>query len=136
MASAGPYANLHFATDRTMLASHHSVFLQAGFPSCRPTNNAKTFYSVDFNNHTDDGVEWPVWTQMCFILCIVWQISCVMSQQKHIDEVIDASSKFSKATEEKLIQKMETSLKNREDQLKQLMDRLKDHVIFFYLLSV
>ena len=24
---------------------------------------------------------------------------------------------------------METSLKNREDQLKQLMDRLKDHVI-------
>jgi len=52
-----------------------------------------------------------------------------VSQQKHIDEVIDASSKFSKTTEEKLIQKMETSLKNREDQLKQLMDRLKDHVI-------
>lgn len=51
-----------------------------------------------------------------------------MSQQKHIDEVVEASSKFSKATEEKLIQKMETSLKNREDQLKQLMERLKDHV--------
>jgi len=51
-------------------------------------------------------------------------------QQKHIDEVIDASSKFSKATEEKLIQKMEASLKNREEQLKQLMDRLKDHVSY------
>lgn len=62
-----------------------------------------------------------------------------MLQQKHIDEVIDASSKFSKTTEEKLIQKMESSLKNREDQLKQLMDRLKDHVsssmimVLFYL---
>jgi len=49
-------------------------------------------------------------------------------QQKHIEEVIDASSKFSKVTEEKLIQKMETSLKNREDQIRHLMDRLKDHV--------
>jgi len=57
-------------------------------------------------------------------------VLCCVLQQKHIGEVIDASSKFSKATEEKLIQKMETSLKNREDQLKQLMDKLKDHVSF------
>jgi len=56
-------------------------------------------------------------------------VFCIL-QQKHIDEVIDASSKFSKATEEKLIQKMETSLKNREDQLKQLMNRLRDHVSY------
>ena len=60
----------------------------------------------------------------------VVSVLCCVLQQKHIDEVIEASSKFSKATEEKLIQKMEASLKNREDQLKQLMDRLKDHVGF------
>jgi len=82
----------------------------------------------------------PVWTQL-LIHCIIvvhfvdyLVLHCVVWQQKHIDEVIDASSKFSKATEEKLIQKMETSLKNREDQLKQLMDRLKDHVIKKYCL--
>jgi len=60
---------------------------------------------------------------------------CLVLQQKHIDEVIDASSKFSKVTEEKLIQKMESSLKNREDQLKQLMDRLKDHVSWAVMIS-
>jgi len=59
---------------------------------------------------------------------LIITLLCLVLQQKHIDEVIDASSKFSKVTEEKLIQKMESSLKNREDQLKQLMDRLKDHV--------
>ena len=46
MASAGPYANLRLAPDRiTMPASHHSVFtngfLQAGCPSCHPTNSVK-----------------------------------------------------------------------------------------------
>jgi len=41
VASAGPYANLHLVqTDnhaRTLLLS----FLQAGFPSCHPTNSIK-----------------------------------------------------------------------------------------------
>jgi len=50
-------------------------------------------------------------------------------QQKHVDEVIDASSKFSKDTEEKMIQKMETSLRQREQQLDRLMERLQKHVI-------
>jgi len=39
--SAGPYASLHLAPDRTMPASHHSVFLQAGCPSCLPTNSVR-----------------------------------------------------------------------------------------------
>ena len=43
VASAGPYASLHLAPDRetTTPAPHHSVFLQAGCPSCRPTNSVK-----------------------------------------------------------------------------------------------
>lgn len=49
-------------------------------------------------------------------------------QKIHIDKVIEASSKFSKDTEEKLIQKMDTTLKNREEYLSNLLQRLKDHV--------
>jgi len=45
-----------------------------------------------------------------------------------VDEVIDASSKFSKDTEEKMIQKMEASLRQREEQLDRLMERLQKHV--------
>ena len=42
VASAGPYANLHLATDKiTMPALHHLVFLQIGCPSCHPSNNVK-----------------------------------------------------------------------------------------------
>jgi len=33
--------NLHLAPDTTTPAPHHSVFLQAGCPSCRPTNSVK-----------------------------------------------------------------------------------------------
>jgi len=40
VASAGPYANLHLDPDITTPASHHSV-LQAGCPSCHPTNSVK-----------------------------------------------------------------------------------------------
>ena len=46
-----------------------------------------------------------------------------------MDEVIEASSRFSKDTEEKMIQKMEASLKQREQQLDRLMERLQKHVI-------
>lgn len=58
----------------------------------------------------------------------------------HIDKVIEAGSKFSKDTEEKLIQKMDTTLKNREEYLSNLLLRLKDHVranplMFIRLLS-
>ena len=41
VASAGPYASLHHAPDRQ--PRHHLTtrFLQAGCPSCRPTNSVK-----------------------------------------------------------------------------------------------
>lgn len=45
-----------------------------------------------------------------------------------MDEVKELSAKFGKETEEKIIQKMEASLKNREEQLQQMLNRLKDHV--------
>jgi len=41
VAPAGLYANLHLDPDIAMTASHHSVFLQAGCPSCHPTTSIK-----------------------------------------------------------------------------------------------
>jgi len=40
VASAGPYANLHIDPDTTTPASTTQL-LQAGCPSCRPTNSIK-----------------------------------------------------------------------------------------------
>jgi len=41
VASAGPYASLHLAPDRQPRQHPTTRFLQAGCPSCRPTNNVK-----------------------------------------------------------------------------------------------
>ena len=41
MASAGPYASLHLAADRQPHQRPPLCFLQAGCPSCRPTNSVK-----------------------------------------------------------------------------------------------
>jgi len=45
VASAGPYANLHLTPD-----NHGSIpplsFLQAGCPSCRPTNSVKALKAI------------------------------------------------------------------------------------------
>jgi len=42
VASVGPYASLAPRSRQiTTPAPHHSVFLQAGCPSCRPTNSVK-----------------------------------------------------------------------------------------------
>ena len=49
-------------------------------------------------------------------------------QQKHVDEVLEASSRFSKDTEEKILQKMSASLRQREQQFDRLMERLQKHV--------
>lgn len=49
-------------------------------------------------------------------------------QQKHVDEVVEASSRFSKDTEEKMIRKMEASLRQREEQFDRLIERLQKHV--------
>jgi len=41
MAPAGPYASLQLAPDRYHTSSSPLSFLQAGCPSCRPTNSVK-----------------------------------------------------------------------------------------------
>ena len=58
------------------------------------------------------------------IRCVpVWLV-----QQKHVDEVLEASSRFSKDTEEKILQKMSASLRQREQQFDRLMERLQKRV--------
>ena len=49
-------------------------------------------------------------------------------RRNHIKDVLEVNRQFSKVTEQKLIQKMEATLKNRENQLQQLTERLKEHV--------
>ena len=41
VASAGPYASLHLAPDRQPCQHPTTLFLQAGCPSCHPTNSVK-----------------------------------------------------------------------------------------------
>jgi len=41
VASAGPYASLHLAPDRQPHQHSTTLFLQAGCPSCHPTNSVK-----------------------------------------------------------------------------------------------
>jgi len=41
VASAGPYANLHLDPDTQTRQHPITQFLQAGCPSCRPTNSIK-----------------------------------------------------------------------------------------------
>jgi len=52
----------------TMPAPHHSVFLRAGCPSCRPTNSVKAL----------KGCSRPVNQQKCkmYLDCIVWTEIC------------------------------------------------------------
>ena len=47
MASAGPYASLHLAPDRQPRQHPTTRFLQAGCPSCRPTNRIKALKRQD-----------------------------------------------------------------------------------------
>jgi len=49
VASAGPYADRHLTPDTTTAASHQSAFLQAGCPSCHPTNSIKADHSLPFS---------------------------------------------------------------------------------------
>jgi len=41
VASAGPYASLHCAPERLLRQHPTTQFLQAGCPSCRPSNSVK-----------------------------------------------------------------------------------------------
>jgi len=44
--SAGPYASLHLAPDRHHASSPPLSFLQAGCPSCQPTNSVKALKAL------------------------------------------------------------------------------------------
>ena len=46
VASAGPYASLHLAPDRYHTGTSPLSFLQAGCPSCRPTNSVKALKAI------------------------------------------------------------------------------------------
>jgi len=46
VASVGPYASLHLAPDRYPCQHPTTQFLQAGCPSCRPTNSVKALKAI------------------------------------------------------------------------------------------
>jgi len=80
MASAGPYANLHLAPDTNMPASHHWVFLQAGCPSCCPTNSVKAlkvFKSLK-------------WIQVSELHSILWS-KCLACVCQHSGPLVESS---------------------------------------------
>jgi len=57
MASAGTYARLHLAPDRQPHQHPTTHFLQAGCPSCHPTNSVKAlqaYYTDNNNNNNND----------------------------------------------------------------------------------
>jgi len=47
VASAGPYASLRLAPDRQPRQHPTTRFLQAGCPSCHPTNSVKALKALD-----------------------------------------------------------------------------------------
>ena len=64
------------------------------------------------------------------VFCCLHGCEChdVCVQVKHVEEVIEASVKLRASkccSEEKIMQKMETTLKNREEQLNRMMERLR-----------
>jgi len=56
VASAGPYASLYLNPD-----NHANIpplsFLQAGCPSCRPTNSVKTLKANGVDKDKDNGLD-------------------------------------------------------------------------------
>jgi len=53
VASAGPYASLHLQTDNHANTPPVS-FLQAGCPSCLPTNSVKALEGSNYHRHRTD----------------------------------------------------------------------------------
>jgi len=49
VASVGPYASLHLAPDRKPRQHPTTMFLQAGCPSCHPTNSVKALKATKSN---------------------------------------------------------------------------------------
>jgi len=63
VASAGPYANVHLIPDTLTMPASHS-FLQAGCPSCHPTNSVKAlkailnlFHLIQNSDSTENAVQ-------------------------------------------------------------------------------
>jgi len=58
VASAGPYASLHLAPNIYPCQHPTAQFLQAGCPSCRPTNSVKALkaWLHDYSNDSGDDV--------------------------------------------------------------------------------
>ena len=73
VASAGPYAKLHLAPDRQPRQHPTTRFLQAGCPSCRPTNSVKALkaqtHDVGANSHRHDRHD----TDKTVLLRLVWR---------------------------------------------------------------
>ena len=51
VASAGPHASLHLAPDRQPRQHPTTRFLQAGCPSCRPTNSVKALKALSTHGY-------------------------------------------------------------------------------------
>ena len=51
VASAGPYASLHPASDRQPCQYPTTQFLQAGCPFCRPTNSVKALKALTYKHN-------------------------------------------------------------------------------------
>ena len=77
MASAGPYASLHLAPDRQPHQHPTTLFLQAGCPSCRPTNSVKalkaTLGEVQLNEITTTR-------RCCALHRDIWSVERMQSQ--------------------------------------------------------
>ena len=57
-----------------------------------------------------------------------WCEQGLVLQANHIQEVCQANENMGKVCEEKIVVKMENALRNREEQLKALQERLLEHV--------
>lgn len=61
-------------------------------------------------------------------MCLFYFSLFAWLQAKHIEEVCKAGENINKVSEDKIIQKMENALKNREEYYRALQERLKEHV--------
>jgi len=57
----------------TMPSPHHSVFLQAGCPSCSPTNSVKALKAIQSTEGTEGTEVAPVLTEKCRIAATAYR---------------------------------------------------------------
>ena len=85
VASAGPYASLHLAPDRQPHQHPTTLFLQAGCPSCRPTNSVKAL-KAQLNIATDKLVIVHMFCAYNLALILIFAI-LVHRLIQHLDEL-------------------------------------------------